>query len=108
MVTAPPYGKIERLEIDRADFVALLDELCPAKAETTVPRGPKPGSAQRKIEVLKIIGQKLTNDEIDFSRGGKTKVAKELRAAYPEFEVDTIIRWINQENEGKADASANP
>jgi hypothetical protein len=30
-VTAEPYGRIDCLEIDRADFVALLDELCPEK-----------------------------------------------------------------------------
>jgi hypothetical protein len=102
-VTATPYGRLERLEVNRADFVALLDELCP-ETPGTAPRGRKSGGETRNQDILAMLGQMRASGELEFRHGGLRQAAKQIHKIFQSYELKSIEDIISPTfNQWRAD-----
>jgi hypothetical protein len=87
--------------VNRAKVLTLCEQLRALEPAPTAAPGRKPGGQTRYQEILDAIGKMLTNGEIEFDRGGKTRAAKQLAMTFPDYAYDTIRRMITLEIESR-------
>jgi hypothetical protein len=87
---------LTRIELDRADVMALCEKI-QAAAEPAEQRGRKPHGATRVREILAAYDRMVAAGEVSFEqRGGLTRAAEAIQMEFPDYMVNTIEKLIRE------------